>query len=309
MSLSRNERILALAAAALAVVIGVVVWVRFSAPSTRSLLSHLPARDAVTGQLDVAAIRAAGFTSGGDKTILREPEYEDFIKRSGFNWEKDLDRVSWSFTATAKYFLAEGRFDWPKLEAFVKSEGGECRDGFCTVRGSQPGREISFFPLHTNVLALAVSADRYAADRLREAIPPEASHPMSAPPDAPLWVHFDKHSLENSDTDSPGLRGFLRILRDAQDALLVLAPAPEGDGFVLRLDARCEDAQTARNLAGDLGKLTSLLNRLLGMEKAKPGEADFAAVLSQGHFEAEDNMLRGAWPVSKAFLAALMSEK
>lgn len=306
MSISRNERILALAAIALALAIGAVVWLRLSAPSTRSLLAHLPAHDAVTGQLDVAAVRAAGFASIGGNAILHEPEYEDFIKRSGFNWEKDLDRVSWSFTATAKYFLAEGRFDWAKLEAFVQSEGGECRDGFCTVRGSQPGREISFFPLHTNVLALAVSADRYAADRLREAVPPDQSHPLSAPPDAPLWVHFDKHSLENSDTDSPGLRGFLRILRNSEDVLLVLEPDP-GGAFVLRLDAHCGDAQKARALADDLSKLTALLNRLLGMERAKPGEGDLASVLSQGRFEAENSTVHGSWPIGKPFLDAIMS--
>ena len=134
-----------MALGAAAIVIAGLAWMRFGSPGAGSPLRRLPTRDATVGQVDVAAIRSAGFAPSANAGALHEPEYEDFIKRSGFNWEKDLDRLTWSFTATAKYFVVEGRFDWSKLDAFVKAEGGECRDDFCTVRGSQPGREISFF--------------------------------------------------------------------------------------------------------------------------------------------------------------------
>lgn len=296
-----------MAAIAAAIAIAVLLWMRFGAAGGGSLLSHLPTRDATVGQVDVAAVRNAGFVPGANSSVLREPEYEDFIKRSGFNWEKDLDRLSWSFTATAKYFLVQGSFDWPKLEAFVKAEGGECRDGFCTVRGSQPGREISFFPLRGNVMALAVSADRYAADQLRQSHPVENGHPLSNPPSAPLWVHFSKFSLNNGEPDSPGLRGFARILRETEEALLVLEPKEKE--FLLRLDARCASPEKAQALAGDLTRLTQLLNRVLGMEKATPGDTDFASVLAKGHFDAENNVLHGNWPIAKAFLAALITEQ
>lgn len=302
---SWKKRGLALGAAT--IVIAGLAWMRFGSPGAGSPLRRLPTRDATVGQVDVATIRNAGFAPGGNSGALREPEYEDFIKRSGFNWEKDLDRLTWSFTATAKYFVVEGRFDWPKLDAFVKAEGGECRDDFCTVRGSQPGREISFFPIRDNVMALAVSADRYAADQLRQAHPVESGHPLSQPPDAPLWVHFSKFSLQNGEPESPGLRGFARILRETEEALLVLKPKDKE--FVLLLDARCETPQKAQALAGDLTKLTQLLNRLLGMEKATPGEADFASVLARGHFDAEQNILHGSWPIARAFLTSLISEQ
>lgn len=296
-----------MALAAAAIVIAGLAWMRFGPPGAGTLLGHLPTRDATVGQVDVAAIRSAGFAPSGNSGALREPEYEDFIKRSGFNWEKDLDRLTWSFTATAKYFLVQGRFDWPKLEAFVKAEGGECRDGFCTVRGSQPGREISFFPLRGNVMALAVSADRYAADQLRQTHAVEPGHPLTKPPSAPLWVYFSKFSLHNGEPESPGLRGFARILRETEEALLVLEPRDQA--FVLRLDARCETPEKAQALAGDLTKLTELLNRMLGMEKATPGEADFASVLANGRFDAEQNVLHGSWPIAKPFFTSLISEQ
>lgn len=297
---------MALAAAAI-LAVATFLWMRFGPSRADSLLGRLPTRDATVGQVDVAAIRAAGFALGGKSGVLREPEYEDFIKRSGFNWEKDLDRLTWSFTATAKYFVVEGRFDWRKLDAFVKAEGGECRDGFCTVRGSQPGREISFFPLRGNVMALAVSADRYAADQLRQEHRFEPGHPFSKPPSAPLWLHFSKFSLQSFEPESPGLRGFARILRETEEALLVLEP--KEDAFVVRLDARCESPQKAQALAGDLTKLTELLNRMLKMEKAAAGEADFATVLANGRFDAEQNLLHGNWPIAKAFLTSLFSEQ
>ncbi|MCC6262622.1 MAG: hypothetical protein IT169_03520 [Bryobacterales bacterium] len=305
MPISWDKRSVALAAAAI-LALAVFLWMRFT-PEAAPLLDRLPRRDATVGQVDVAALRAAGFAPGGNTGALREPEYEDFIRRSGFNWENDLDRLTWSFTATAKYFLAEGRFDWRKLDAFVKAEGGECREGFCTVRGSQPGREISFFPIGSGVMALAVSADRYAADQLRQEQPAEPGHPLSKPPAAPLWVHFSKFSLHNGEPESPGLRGFARILRETEEALLLLEP--KDGAFVLRLDARCESPQKAQALAGDLTKLTELLNRMLKMEKAAPGEADFASVLANGRFDAEQNLLHGNWPITKAFLTSLISEQ
>lgn len=293
-----------LAGGATLLVVAALLWLRLAGRGPAADWRHLPTRDAAVGFVDVAAIRQAGLVGSGG-SALREPEYEDFIKRSGFNWEKDLDRVTWSFTPTAKFFLVEGRFDWPRLEAFVQAEGGECREHFCTVRGSQPGREISFFPLRAATMALAVSADRYAADQLRQTYSALPQHPLSLPPRAPLWVHFSKFTLETAEPESPGMRGFARILRETEEALVVLEP--DGDAFRLRLDARCASPEKAAALAKDFSSLTALLNRLLGMEKASPGETDFAAVLARGSFSAADDRVQGAWPVSKAFLSGLVA--
>lgn len=296
-----------MAAVAAAIAMAGLLWMRFGAEGGGPLLRHLPTRDAAVGQVDVAGIRAAGFAPSGNSAAIREPEYDDFIKRSGFNWEKDLDRIAWSFTPTAKFFLVEGRFDWPRLEVFVKSEGGECQKRFCTVRGSQPGREISFFPLRDGVMAMAVSADRYAADQLRQTHDVPKGHPVLNPPVAPMWVHLSKFPLNSGEPDSPGLRGFARILRETEEAMLALE-AKDKD-FVLRLDARCTDAEKATALAAELTKLTALLNRLLGMERATPGEADFASVLAKGSFEAKEDRLHGVWPIGRAFVAALITEQ
>lgn len=302
-----NKRGLSLAAIVTVLVIAGIVWMQFAGPGGgAAILTHLPTRDAAVGHVDIRSIREAGFVMSANASALREPEYEDFIKRSGFNWEKDLDRITWSFAPTAKFFLVEGRFDWKRLSAFAVEEGGECRDGFCTVRGSQTGREISFFPLRNDVMALAVSADRYAADQLRSRHEAEEGHPIAAPPKAPLWVHFSKFSLSSAEPESPGLRGFARVLRNTEESTLVLEPTK--DSFLLRLDARCSSAETAQSLATDLTKLTALLQSLLRMEQATPGEGDFASVLAQGSFQAEASQLHGSWPISRAFLAGLFTE-
>lgn len=299
-----SKRGLILAGGATLLAVAAFVWLRLGGIGAGATWKHLPARDAAVGSVDVNAIRDAGLVGSGG-SALREPEYEDFIRRSGFNWEKDMDRVTWSFTPTAKFFLVDGRFDWPRLEAFVKTEGGECRDGFCTVRGSQPGREISFFALRPEVMALAVSADRYAADQMRQTHDTEGSHPLASPPRAPLWVHFSKFTLETAEPESPGMRGFARILRETEEALVVLEPAE--NTFRLRLEARCASPEKAQSLAKDLTNLTALLNRLLGMEKVKPGESDFASVLAGGTFIAAETQLQGTWPISKSFLSGLVA--
>lgn len=285
-----------------AAILGAGLWLRHQQQASLPvLLSHLPSQNAVLGFASVEALRVSGLLQTDASPQMREPEYEAFIRKSGFNWERDLDAIVWSSTADARFFFVTGRFDWERLREFVKEEGGECRDSFCTVAGSQPDRQISFFPWHASVMALAVSPDRYAADRLRL----EYRHSFE-PPAAPFWMHFTGGALQDANPGAPGLKGFLRLLEQAESATLFLES--RGEAFSLELRAQCENAERAGALQRDFSKLTEWLNTLLRIEKQDPGEAELASVLSSGTFEAKESTMEGSWPIRREFLASLTAE-
>ena len=66
----------------------------------------------------------------------------------------------------ASFCCLRGRFDWQSLDAYVRSQNGECENSLCRMTGSAPERLISFFPLRVNLMALAVSQDDSAALRM-----------------------------------------------------------------------------------------------------------------------------------------------
>lgn len=286
-----------------AAILGAGMWLRHQQQaSLPALLTHLPSQEAVYGYVSVEALRASGLLKPNAKPNTREPEYEAFIAKSGFNWEKDMDSVLWSSTKDGRFFFVTGHFDWDQLEKFVAQEGGECRDSFCTLAGSVPDRQISFFPWRTNVMAMAVSPDRYAADRMRI----EYRY-LLEPPASPFWIHASPNSLKGSVPESPGLRVFARLLEHAKDATLYLDAGKEP--FSLQLRAQCENQEQAEKLRDGLTKGTEWLKTLLRMEDQTPTGTDVAGVLSKGSFAAKQSTVEGVWPIPREFLAQLIAEE
>ena len=93
------------------------------------------------------------------------------------------------------------------LRSYVQSEKGECRNALCRMQGSVADRHISFFPLQSNLMALAISPDDSAAVRMQEAV--EGSIPEI--PDAPVWFSIPPELLHSSDLPE-GAQPFARSL-------------------------------------------------------------------------------------------------
>src|SRR5579863_6670177 len=89
--------------------------------SPADLLSALPAGAPTLVYLDLAAVRASSFYQHrADKGPIAVPnqDYADFVRSTGFDFEKDLDRVaaaSWPAPSGKEpqksVVIAEGRFD------------------------------------------------------------------------------------------------------------------------------------------------------------------------------------------------------
>jgi hypothetical protein len=111
------------------------------------LLSEVPAGAPTLVYADLAAIRASAFYQqrpDRGPIALPDRDYADFVQSTGFDFEKDLDRVviaSWpSGLAPGKkrtILIADGRFDHRKIHDYAVRKGKLDR---------QEGHEVFLFP-------------------------------------------------------------------------------------------------------------------------------------------------------------------
>jgi hypothetical protein len=117
-----------------------------ASPATE-LLSEVPAGAPTLIYVDLAAIRTSSFYQNRpDHSPLTIPDsdYAKFVQATGFDFEKDLDRVaiaSWPQSLTPErkstVAVAEGRFDRQKIRDYAMKNGKV---------DHQQGREVFLFP-------------------------------------------------------------------------------------------------------------------------------------------------------------------
>jgi hypothetical protein len=274
-----------------------VAWYRARSLTTVALLRRIPAEDALVAYIDFSELRRGGILQLLDGSKAGEdPEYQSFVRQTQFDYKKDLDAAMVAFAPTGRFLLLKGRFDWKSLRAYVESQNGRCANSFCRMTGSTPERRISFFPLRSNLMALAVSTDDSAALRLESAV----SGPEPQVPAAPVWLSIPTSVLKSSDSLPAGTRMFARGMERAET--VTLAFAPEGHGLAARLDVRCRDERDAADLAAQLTRTTSLLREMMERERRKPDPADLSGVLASGAFRNEGRRVLGYWPIQRVFV-------
>lgn len=278
-----------------------VAWHRSRELTPASLLKRIPSSDAVVIYLDFAALRRSGVLGILDSSkVTEEPEYQDFIRKIDFNYKQDLDSVMLAFAPTGKYLLARGQFDWKSLRSYVESESGQCYNSLCRMQGSTPDRRISFFPLQSNLMALAVSQDESAALRLEST----AAGSNAGVPDAPVWIAFPGAALKSAESLPDGTRPFARAVERADSVVLSLAP--DGKRLAAKLTVRSRSSQDATDLASQLSATTNLLRQMIAREHHTPNPADLSGVLTAGSFRSEGSQVFGYWPMERVFLENML---
>jgi hypothetical protein len=278
-----------------------VAWYRARSIAPAALLRRMPADDALVAYIDFSELRRGGILQLLDGSKAGEdPEYQSFVRQTQFDYRKDLDAALVAFAPTGRFLLLKGRFDWKSLRAYVESQHGQCVNSFCRMTGSAPERRISFFPVRSNLMALAVSPDESAALRLNNAV----SGPDPQIPAAPVWLSIPSSMLKSGDSLPAGTRMFASGMERAET--VTLAFAPEGRGLAARLEVRCRDEQAAGDLASQLTRTTSLLREMMERERRKPDPADLSGVLTSGAFRNEGRRVLGYWPIERAFVQSVL---
>jgi hypothetical protein len=289
--------------------IGTLVAIRVSAPKldAAGMASYMPQDEAAVFYMDVAAVRMSGLleklagSAVAGSAVAEEPEYRKFVEQSGFDYKRDLDRVMLQTAGETHLLLLEGRFDWDKLEAYAKAQGGSCEGGFCSVPASTPGRIISFHSLGSSLMAFASSPDSKAAAAISRRTPAKPAYVI---PDGPLWLNVPTPYLRQQQNGLPsGTRLFAKALENSERVVFSLGP--EGERFELKMDVTAKTVEDAVVLQHQLQGITQLLQKLIARENQTPSKQDLSGILTAGAFDRQSEHVIGRWPIEKSFLETL----
>ena len=282
--------------------VGTMVWYHSGTLTQAALLKRLPTNDALVLWIDFAELRKAGFLQllSGAKAS-EDPEYQSFVHATRFDYMNDLDSALAAFPRSgSSYFLAQGRFDWKSLRAYVAREKGQCVNSLCRLVGSTPDRHISFLPLRQDLMAMAVSQEAYAVDELGKTPPT----PYPAVPEGMVWLRFPGSLPKSVESMPAGMSAFARIVQDAP--MVTISFVPEQNHLAARLDVQCRTGQEAEDMASALNQVTSLARTMFEREHQIPNPADFSGIVTSGEFRREGTRVLGHWPIERAFVQNLL---
>ena len=268
------------------------------------LMQALPVNGAVKLYLDVGQLRASGLLDEiAGKEAAEDADYRSFSEEIGFDYRTDLDAVAAAFVNGGFYAAVKGHFDWKRLNDYVRSQAGRCLNGICAMVGSQPDRMISFYPLNSEVMALAVSDQPQGVVMISAG----QSKAITVPP-AVLWISAPGSAFRKISDPPTGTRSFLTPLADAQEASFSIQAAPgSGDALQIRMEVGCASPRAASDLAGDLTHSTEELRRMLTRENLTPNKSNLSGVLVSGRFEVHESKVTGTWPMDRGVIQALVS--
>jgi hypothetical protein len=278
-----------------------VIWYRSRSLSPAAMLKRLPTDDAVVLYIDFGRLRAGGILQLLDGSKVGEdPEYRAFVSKTDFDWKQDLDAAMIAFAPKGKFMLLRGRFAWSNLKSYVLASDGRCNNSFCKLTGSSPEKRISFFPMQSNLMAMAVSDDESGALRMNLV----DERPDAEIPNAPIWLSIPPSVVKSGQNLPAGTQMFARSLERAR--AVTLAAVPEGDHFAAKLNVRCANDGDASALAAQLNKTTGLLRELIERENQKANPADLSGFLTSGVFRSEGAKVSGYWRMSRALIENLL---
>jgi len=286
------------------VILALVRWQTRKHYDAAALIQSLPPDQATHVYIAVGALRDSGVLDLiAGSSAEEEPDYRHFVEQTGFDYRSDLDAVAAAYFHGGSYYALQGRFDWKKLNAYARAQGGDCRNAVCSMPASEAGRHISFYPLSTGVLALAVSSEERGVIMIG---PGQWKNPPQLPPE-PVWISAPAFVFSDLKDLPAGAQSFLSPLAQGEQA--VFAIGPDGDRLRIRLEVSCATPDSAAALAQKLTSTTDLLKKMLDRDKMTPSARDLSGVLIAGTFAQQDKRVTGTWPMERGFVQALASGK
>lgn len=265
------------------------------------LVALLPAANASVVYIDVDAMRRSGILSliAGTKTA-EEPEYLQFVGETKFDYRQDLDAVAAAFKDGRVFFALRGHFHWDSLKEYALRQGGSCHKDFCVLSGSQPTRRISFYPVKSDVMAMAIGPDDFAAYQVTA----QPARLALEPPKEPMWALIPAVALQRMDSLPAVAKAYVPALQGAEQIVFSLRADPSNQ-LQLGVQVTCTDATAASALLVQFENITNTLRQGLTKAHQKADPADLGGVLVAGTFHRNEREVYGAWPIPRPFVDAI----
>jgi hypothetical protein len=231
------------------------------------VFSLIPADAPVVVYLDAKTLRttqSSSLTAIGQLLLpssQQDPDYSEFVRNTGFDYSRDLDRAAIAIWPTAPdaaasasgdnrtLAIADGRFDAARIKAYALRTGQTAHHGSDTIYEVPGSPPVSFEFLSAGRVAMASgkSASELLPSTSSTARDPAMQARIDRVAGAPVFAlaRADKlpNSLYASFNNSPQL---LRLVRSIQ--AISLAGQPQGDNLALTLDTECDSMKNALEL-------------------------------------------------------------
>jgi hypothetical protein len=280
-----------------------------------ALVGLAPADSTVLFYADLAALRSSPFVmrlAALAPPVTKDPDYAEFVRATGFDYERDLDRVVLALQNELQHpittALADGRFDQENIAAYasrigkVEQRNGE---GVYVIPTKSPGKTVAIRFLSANRIALTDGPKPWPAseavsktERRIHPFAPEMQERLARVNGAPLFAvakldaAMQKKNFLLGGLRSDQLENLARSVR-----WLSLAARPEADRLHLALEGECDTAEKARQLAGTLDGLRILARMGLGDPKTRrrldPATLSLLEALLRGAEVSQEN--KGPW--------------
>jgi hypothetical protein len=294
------------------------------------ILSELPSNAPVIAYVDVASLRklqnsplaaVLGLTSPGPQA---DREYADFVRQTGFDYERDLDRAGiamWpaGFGTPANVLgddrviaIADGRFDQQKIKAYALRSGKATSVGKNEVLEVPGNPPVSLEFLSPTRIALAGGKN---ANTLLAGIQPGGSGARDAAlqsriervAGAPIFAVARTSNLPASFygnfRNAPQLDQLIRSIQ-----AITLAGQPDGDNLKVALDAESDSMKNAMQIsflletgrmAGSMALSSPDARRQLTREQI----AFLNSLLSDAKITHRDKLIRLSFTITQDMLA------
>jgi hypothetical protein len=302
-----------------------------SAGPTPDILSELPPDAPGVAYIDVAALRKLqdsplaamlGLASSGPAS---DREYEDFVRDTGFDYTRDLDKAAIAFWPASRLApsnasngidadhivaIAEGRFDQQKIKAYA------LRTGKLVTRGNESIYEVpgdppvafEFLMPTRIILASGKDAANLLSPSNSGSRDPGTQALINRVAGAPLFAVARTDNLPASFYDnfrtSPQLEELARNIQG-----LTLAGQPKANDLQLALDAECNSMTNAFQIATLLDGFRVLGSMALSDPKTRrqmtrEQAAFVTALLSRTKITRQDRWVRLTLDVTPSMLGS-----
>ena len=266
------------------------------------LLDMMPADSSAILFADLTQLRSAPFLMQlytWAPPPQPDEDYTKFLNETGFDYERDLDRLAMAFQKTDQdstfFAVAEGRFDQQKISALARKSGiAERRSGreIFAVPESGGAKKITFVFLSENRIALTdrpnlgqiLSAKKRSEDiaEWRARFERLAGSPVFAVIRQEAAAGEALSSQTPGGLGSPELSGMLDRLE-----WITVAGKPEADGLRVVAEGESTSEETTSRLA-------DLLHGILSLAQAGLNDAKTRQQLNPALREAYLALLKGA---------------
>jgi hypothetical protein len=244
----------------------------FAADESTTMFTSLPASAPVVVYVDAKTFRESSLYK---KMIQDNPppapsgDYADFMKGTGFDFARDLDRVAIAIESadhgSKMTAVADGHFDQAKIAAYATLKGkSTVRDGKTYFEFDEPKDnrtvEMTFLsPTRVRISSIEISAMGKKDDKSApsDATPEDYATRIARVAGTPLFAIADVRSWSaqaNFGTYTDLIRSIKRY---------TLTATPDGDTLHIALEAECATADAAQQLGSTANTMKMLAPPLL----------------------------------------------